>query len=50
MDYSPRGLKPKSSQIKAQEQLMECHKATLNDFSTHTIQKDLMLQVCSSFL
>ena len=29
---------------------MECPNATLNDFSTHTIQEDVMLQVCLNFL
>ena len=50
MDYNPRGLKTKSLQIKAQEQLMECPNATRNDFSTQNFQEDVMLQVCSNFL
>ena len=29
---------------------MECPNATWNDFSTHNIQKDVLLQVCSNFL
>ena len=37
-------------QLKAQEQLMECPDATRNVFSTHNIQEDSMLQVCSKFL
>ena len=39
-DKSPRTIK----------QLMECPKATRNDFSTHNIQEDVLLQVCSNFL
>ena len=50
VDYNLRGLKPKYSQLKAREQLMECPNATRNDFSTHNIQEDIMLQVCSNFL
>ena len=50
MDYSPRGLKTKYLQIKAQEQLMECPNATRIDFSTQNLQKNVMLQVCSNFL
>ena len=50
MDYNLRGLKPKYLQLKAREQLMECPNATRNDFSTHNIQEDIMLQVCSNFL
>ena len=50
MDYSPRGLKTKYLQIKAQEHLMECPNATRNDFFTQKFQEDVMLQVCSIFL
>ena len=50
MDYNLRGLKPNYLQLKAREQLMECPNATRNDFSTHNIQKDVMLQVSSNFL
>ena len=50
MDYSPRGLKPSDSQLKARKQLMECPNATRNDFSTHNNQEDVLLQVCSNFL
>ena len=50
MDYNLRGLKPNSLQLWAQEQLMECANATRNDFSTHNIQEDIMLQVSSNFL
>ena len=46
MECSPRGLKTKYLQIKAQEQLMECPNATRNDFSTKNVRKDVMLQVC----
>ena len=50
MDYNLRGLKPNYLQLQTREQLMECPNATRNDFSTHNIQKDIMLQVCSNFL
>ena len=50
MEYSPRGLKTKYLQIKAQEQLMECPNATWNDFSTQNLREDVMLPVCSNFL
>ena len=50
MDYNLRGLKPKYLQLKAREQIMECPNATRNDFSTHNIQEDIMIQVCSNFL
>ena len=50
MDYSLRGLKPNYLQLKAQEQLMEYPNATWNDFSTHNIQEDVMIQVSSNFL
>ena len=50
MDYSPRGLKPNYLQIEAQEQLTVCPSATWKDFSTHNIQEDVILQVCSNFL
>ena len=50
MDYNLRGLKPNYLQLRARKQLMECPNATRNDFSTHKIQEDIMLQVCSIFL
>ena len=50
MDYNLRGHKPNFLQLKAREQLMECPNDTRNDFSTHNIQEDIMLQVCSNFL
>ena len=50
MNYNLRGLKPSYLQLKAREQLMEYPNATRNDFSTHNIQEDIMLQVCSNFL
>ena len=50
MDYNLRGLKPNYLQLKAREQLMEYPNATRNEFSTHNIQEDIMLQVCSNFL
>ena len=50
MDYNLRGLKPNYSQLKAQNQLMEYQNAAWDDFPTHNIQKDVMLQVSSIFL
>ena len=50
MDCSPRGLKPKYSQLKAEKLLMEHPNATWNDFSTNNVQEDVMLQVCLNFL
>ena len=50
MDYSLRGLRPRYLQRKAQEYLMEHPNATWNDFCAHIIQKDLILQVSSTFL
>ena len=50
MDYNLRGLKPNFLQLRAREQLMECPNATRNAFSTHNIQEDIMLKVCSNFL
>ena len=37
-------------QLKAEEQIMEYPDATWNDFLTHNIQEDVMLQVSSIFL
>ena len=50
MDYSLRGLRPRYLQRKAQEYLMERPNATRNDFCAHIIQKDLILEVSSTFL
>ena len=50
MDYPLRGLKPIHVQRMAQEQSMEYPNATWNDFSTHNIQEDRMLQISSNFL
>ena len=50
MDYSLRGLRPRYLQRKAQEYLMERPNATWNDFCAHIIQKDLILEVSSTFL
>ena len=50
MDYTLKGLRPRYSQRKAQEYLMEHPKATWNDFSTHLINKDVSYQVSNSFL
>ena len=50
LDYKLRGLKPNYSQLKAQEPFTEYPNATCNNFSTHKIQEDVMLQVSSNFL
>ena len=50
MDYSLRGLRPRYLQRKAQEYLMECPNATWNIFCAQIIQKDLILEVSSTFL
>ena len=50
MDYSLRGLRPRYLQPKAQEYLMEHPNATWNDFCTQITQKDLILEVSSTFL
>ena len=49
-DYSLRGLRPRYLQRKAQEYLMERPNATWNDFCAQIIQKDLILEVSSTFL
>ena len=50
INCSPRGLKPRYSQLEAEKLLREHPDATWNDFSTNNIQEDVMLQVCSNFL
>ena len=50
MDYSLRGLRPSYLQRKAKEYLMERPNATWNDFCAHILQKDLILEVSSTFL
>ena len=50
IDYSPKGLRPRYLQRKAQEYLMENPNATWNDFSTRIIQRDVSFQVSSNFL
>ena len=50
MDYSLRGLRPRYLQRKAQEYLMERPNATWNDLCAQIIQKDLTLEVSSTFL
>ena len=50
MDYSLRGLRPRYLQRKAQEYRMELPNATWNDFCAQIIQKDLILEVSSTFL
>ena len=50
MDYSLRGLRPRYLQRKAQEYLIERPNATWNNFCAHIIQKNLILEVSSTFL
>ena len=50
IDYSPKGLRPRYLQRKAQESLMENPNATWNDFSTRIIQRDVSFQLSSNFL
>ena len=50
MDYSLQGLRPTYLQRKAQEYLMGRPNATWNDFCAQIIQKDLILEVSSTFL
>ena len=50
IDYSLKGLRPRYFQRKPQEFLMERPNATWNDFCAHIIQKDLILEVSSTFL
>ena len=50
VDYTPRGLRPRCLQGKAQEYLMEHPNAIWNDFSTRIIQRDVSSQVSSNFL
>ena len=50
MEYSLRGHRPRYLQRKAQEYLMERPNATWNDFCAQIIQKDLILEVSSTFL
>ena len=50
MDYSLRGLRARYLQRKAQEYLMERLNATWNDFCAQIIQKDVILEVSSTFL
>ena len=50
MDYSLRGLRPRYLQRRAQEYLVERPPAKWNDFCTHIFQKDLILEVSSTFL
>ena len=50
VDYSLRGFRPRYLQRKNQEYLMERPNATWNDFCAQIIQKDLILEVSSTFL
>ena len=47
--YSPKGLRPRNLQRKAQEYLMQNPNATWNDISTQIIQRDVSFQVSSNF-
>ena len=50
MEYSLQGLRPRYLQRKAQEYLMERPNATWNNCCAQIIQKDLILEVSSTFL
>ena len=50
IDYTLKGLRPRYLHRKAQEYLMEHPNATCNDFSTHSINKDVSYQFSTSFL
>ena len=50
MDYSLRGRRPRYLQQKAQKYMMERPNATWNEFCAQIIQKDLILEVSSTFL
>ena len=50
IDCSLKRLRPRYLQRKAQEYLMKRPNATWNDFCAQIIQKDLILEVCSTFL
>ena len=50
MDYSLGGLRPRYLQRKAQEYMMERPNTTWNNFCAQIIQKDLILEVSSTFL
>ena len=50
IDYSMKGLRLRYLQQKAQEYLMERPNTTWNDFCAHILQKDLILEVSSTFL
>ena len=50
IDYSLKRLRPRYLQRKAQEYLMEHPNATWKDFCAQIIQKDLILEVSSTFL
>ena len=50
MDYSFRGLRPRYLQRKAHKYLMERPNATWNNFCAQINQKDLILEVSSTFL
>ena len=47
--YSPRGIRQEYLQRKAQEYLVQYPKVTWNEFSTHFIQDDIVLQVSVDF-
>ena len=49
-DYTLKGLRPRYLQRKAQEYLMDHPNATWNDFCNQIIQRDLVLEVSSTFV
>ena len=50
IDYTPKGLRPRYLQRKAQEYLTEHPNETWNDFSTRLINEDVSYHVSTSFL
>ena len=50
IDYTLKGLRPRYLQRKAHEYLMDRPNATLNDFCNQIIQRDLILELSSTFV
>ena len=50
IDYNLRRLKSMYLQLKAKEQLLDYANATRNEFLSHNIREDIMIQVFSNFL
>ena len=50
INYSMKRLRPRYLQRKAQQYVMENPNATWNDFSTRTMQRDVLIQDSSNFL